>query len=115
MSKLLESPLVARYLAATAGRNMTKAAYVAVTAGVVLMVVLTIDPAYMALHRWVDALLFACLVFFIFEWVVRLRQAIMAQPAPHNTRKYFITTTFNYPTMAEAYRVAALNGIDKLF
>ena len=79
MSKLLESPLVAHYLAATAGRNMTKAAYVAVTAGVVLMVLLTIDPAYMALHRWVDALLFACLVFFIFEWVVRLRQAIMAQ------------------------------------
>ncbi len=79
MSKLLESPLVAHYLAATAGRNMTKAAYVAVTAGVVLMVLLTIDPAYTVLHRWVDALLFACLIFFIFEWVVRLRQAVMAQ------------------------------------
>ena len=46
MSKLLESPLVARYLAATAGRNMTKAAYFAVVAGVVLMVLLTIDPEY---------------------------------------------------------------------
>ena len=47
--------------------------------------------------------------------IVHIGQAIMAQPAPHNTLKYFITTTFNYPTMAEAYRVAALNGIDKLF
>jgi voltage-gated potassium channel len=79
MSKLLDSPLLAKYVAATAGRNMTKAAYVAVVAGVVLMVLLTIDPAYNALHDWIDALLFTCLVFFIFEWVVRLRQAVMAQ------------------------------------
>jgi NAD(P) transhydrogenase len=27
----------------------------------------------------------------------------------------FIDTTFNYPTMAEAYRVAALNGLNRLF
>ncbi|MFM7832727.1 MAG: hypothetical protein ACKPJD_13105, partial [Planctomycetaceae bacterium] len=27
---------------------------------------------------------------------------------------YFINTTFNYPTMAEAYRVAALNGYNRL-
>ncbi|WP_226999361.1 hypothetical protein, partial [Citrobacter freundii] len=26
-----------------------------------------------------------------------------------------VTTTFNYPTMAEAYRVAALNGLNRLF
>jgi voltage-gated potassium channel len=64
---------------ATAGRNMTKAAYVAVVAGVVLMVLLSIDSAYSALQGWLDALLFACLVFFIFEWVVRLRQAVRAQ------------------------------------
>ena len=32
-----------------------------------------------------------------------------------NTLKYFINTTFNYPTMAEAYRVAALNGLNRLF
>ena len=25
-----------------------------------------------------------------------------------------MTTTFNYPTMAEAYRVAALNGLNRL-
>jgi NAD(P) transhydrogenase len=28
--------------------------------------------------------------------------------------KYFVNTTFNYPTMAEAYRIAALNGLNKL-
>jgi NAD(P) transhydrogenase len=39
----------------------------------------------------------------------------MNQPGEKNTLKYFIETTFNYPTMAEAYRVAALNGINRLF
>ena len=39
----------------------------------------------------------------------------MQQPAPDNTLKYFINTTFNYPTMAEAYRVAAFNGMNRLF
>jgi voltage-gated potassium channel len=81
MSKPLESaPLshsLAQFVAATAGRNMTKAAYVAVLSSVVLMILLSIDPAYEALHHWVDALLFTCLVFFIFEWVVRLRQAVL--------------------------------------
>ena len=27
---------------------------------------------------------------------------------------YFLTTVFNYPTMAECYKVAALDGINKL-
>jgi NAD(P) transhydrogenase len=27
---------------------------------------------------------------------------------------YFINSTFNYPTMAEAYRVAALNGFNRV-
>ena len=31
-----------------------------------------------------------------------------------NTLKYFTETTFNYPTMAEAYRVAALNGLNRV-
>ena len=39
----------------------------------------------------------------------------MSQPAPNNTLLYFINTTFNYPTMAEAYRVAALNGMNRVF
>jgi len=47
--------------------------------------------------------------------IVHIGQAIMNQPAPNNTLMYFINTTFNYPTMAEAYRVAALNGYNRLF
>lgn len=72
MSKPLISAL-AQFAAATAGRNMTKAAYVAIGVGVLGMAVLTIDPAYEAAHRGVNALLSACLVYFVFEWLVRLR------------------------------------------
>jgi voltage-gated potassium channel len=79
MSKPLVSPALAQFLAATAGRNMTKAAYVAVAAGVAMVVLLTVDPAYEAAHHWVDAVLWACLTFFVFEWVVRLRYAFAAQ------------------------------------
>ena len=46
--------------------------------------------------------------------IVHIGQAVMAQAAPANTLNYFINTTFNYPTMAEAYRVAALNGLNRL-
>src|ERR1700681_4566839 len=79
MPKPLVSQTLAQFVAATAGRNMTKAAYVAVAAGVVMMVLLTVDPAYEAAHHWVDAVLWACLAFFVFEWVVRLRHAFLAQ------------------------------------
>jgi NAD(P) transhydrogenase len=47
--------------------------------------------------------------------IIHIGQAIMAQPYPNNSLMYFINTTFNYPTMAEAYRVAALNGYNRLF
>lgn len=47
--------------------------------------------------------------------IIHIGQAIMRQPAPHNSIKYFTKTTFNYPTMAEAYRVAALNGLNRVF
>ncbi|MGX0968079.1 voltage-gated potassium channel [Bradyrhizobium japonicum] len=76
MSKPL-IPALAQFVAATAGRNMTKAAYAAVGLGVLSMVLLTVNPAYETASRWVDALLWACLVYFVFEWVVRLRH--MAQ------------------------------------
>ncbi|HEY3451005.1 MAG TPA: Si-specific NAD(P)(+) transhydrogenase [Myxococcales bacterium] len=46
--------------------------------------------------------------------IVHIGQAIMAQGGAGNTLDYFIDTTFNYPTMAEAYRVAALNGKNRL-
>jgi NAD(P) transhydrogenase len=47
--------------------------------------------------------------------IVHIGQAIMQQKGEANTIEYFIHTTFNYPTMAEAYRVAALNGLNRLF
>ncbi len=47
--------------------------------------------------------------------IIHIGQAVMRQPAPHNTLRYFVNTTFNYPTMAEAYRVAALNGLNRVF
>ena len=78
MSEPLESSAFAQFVTATAGRNMTKAAYVAVVAGVVLMVLLSIDAAYIAMESWLELLLFTCLLFFIFEWVVRMRQAVRA-------------------------------------
>ena len=46
--------------------------------------------------------------------IIHIGQAIMAQEGPANTLMYFINTTFNYPTMAEAYRVAALNGLNRV-
>jgi len=46
--------------------------------------------------------------------IIHIGQAIMSQPAPNNSLLYFINTTFNYPTMAEAYRVAALNGYNRV-
>jgi NAD(P) transhydrogenase len=47
--------------------------------------------------------------------IIHIGQAIMSQPAPYNSLRYFVNTTFNYPTMAEAYRVAALNGLNRVF
>ena len=47
--------------------------------------------------------------------IVHIGQAIMGQPGEQNTLKYFVNTTFNYPTMAEAYRVAAYDGLNRLF
>ncbi len=46
--------------------------------------------------------------------IIHIGQAIMSQQGQANSLLYFINTTFNYPTMAEAYRVAALNGFNRL-
>jgi NAD(P) transhydrogenase len=46
--------------------------------------------------------------------IIHIGQAIMTQPGEANTLNYFVDTTFNYPTMAEAYRVAALNGLNRV-
>jgi voltage-gated potassium channel len=77
MSKPLVFPGLAQFVAATAGRNMTKLAYLAVVIGVGAMILLTIDPSYESAHRSIDAVLWACLAYFAFEWAVRLRHALM--------------------------------------
>ncbi|MCC7072978.1 MAG: Si-specific NAD(P)(+) transhydrogenase [Deltaproteobacteria bacterium] len=46
--------------------------------------------------------------------IVHIGQAIMSQPGAAASIAYFVNATFNYPTMAEAYRVAALNGINRV-
>jgi len=46
--------------------------------------------------------------------IIHIGQAIMSQKGKANSLMYFVNTTFNYPTMAEAYRVAALNGLNRL-
>ncbi len=32
----------------------------------------------------------------------------------NGTMEYFIDTVFNYPTLAECYKAAAFNGLNKL-
>jgi NAD(P) transhydrogenase len=43
--------------------------------------------------------------------IVHIGQAVMTMGG---TIEYFRDTVFNYPTLAEAYKVAALDGINKL-
>jgi NAD(P) transhydrogenase len=45
--------------------------------------------------------------------IIHIGQTVMASSDLNNLR-YFIDATFNYPTMAEAYRVAAYNGLNRL-
>lgn len=45
--------------------------------------------------------------------IVHIGQTVMASK-DLNSLRYFINTTFNYPTMAEAYRIAAYNGLNRL-
>jgi NAD(P) transhydrogenase len=47
--------------------------------------------------------------------IVHIGQAVMNQKGGNNTLRYFLNTTFNYPTMAEAYKVAAFDGINRVF
>ena len=47
--------------------------------------------------------------------IIHIGQSVMSPNGANNCITYFTETTFNYPTMAEAYRVAALNGLNRLF
>ena len=46
--------------------------------------------------------------------IVHIGQAIMNQEGKANNIDYFTNTTFNYPTMAEAYRIASVNGLNRI-
>ncbi len=46
--------------------------------------------------------------------IIHIGQAIMNQEGSANTIKYFVNTTFNYPTMAEAFRIAAIAGLNRI-
>jgi NAD(P) transhydrogenase len=43
--------------------------------------------------------------------LIHIGQAVMAY---HGRIDYFIDTVFNYPTLAECYKVASLDGINRL-
>jgi len=45
--------------------------------------------------------------------IVHIGQTVMSNDAINDVR-YFTRTTFNYPTMAEAYRRAAFNGLNRM-
>ena len=78
MSKPLLLPALGQFLAATAARHMTRAAYAAVVVGILAMILLTVDPAYQAAPRLIDGALWACLAFFVAEWAVRVHWAAQA-------------------------------------
>ena len=77
MPKRFVLPALSEFTAKTAGRNMTKAAYVAVTIGVGVMVLLTVAPAQEAALQWGVAALWVCWAYFLIEWMVRLRHAVL--------------------------------------
>ena len=60
------------------GRRMAVASWAVVAIGLFALLILTVDPAYEAAHHWVEALLWACLAWFAFEWLARLVRAIRA-------------------------------------
>ena len=43
--------------------------------------------------------------------IIHIGQAVMACASPV---EYFVNTVFNYPTLAEAYKIAAFDGLNKL-
>lgn len=47
--------------------------------------------------------------------IIHIGQIVMNQEGSANNLNAFINNTFNYPTMAEAYRVAAINGMNRVF
>jgi voltage-gated potassium channel len=79
MTERAAFPGLAQFVTATTGRNMTTAAHVAVVIGAVMIALLTIDSAYATARHWIEGVLWGCLAFFAFEWLVRLRHAVRAR------------------------------------
>jgi NAD(P) transhydrogenase len=46
--------------------------------------------------------------------IVHIGQVVMNQQNGGNNIHYFLNNIFNYPTMAEAYRIAALDGVNRV-
>jgi NAD(P) transhydrogenase len=86
-------------------RNLARAQITGVTAGVLKIIFHRENYQILGIH---------CFGYQAAE-IVHIGQAIMSQEGRANTIEYFVDTTFNYPTMAEAYRVAALNGLNRVF
>src|SRR3954466_15655665 len=79
MSRPFIFPYLAQFAANMSGRRLTPGSHLLVAAGLIALVILTVDPAYEAAHRWVEAALWACLAFFALEWLARLVHAFRAQ------------------------------------
>lgn len=65
----------------------------------------------MLIHQGTHALLGVHIIGTGATELIHIGQAVMALAG---TAEYFDRTVFNYPTLAEAYKIAALNGLNKL-
>ncbi|OQW54594.1 MAG: cyclic nucleotide-binding protein [Proteobacteria bacterium SG_bin9] len=74
MSKLPSRTQLADLAAVTASSAMTGATYLAIATGLIGLTLLTLGPSINQL-RWIEGLLFLALVFFVWEWLVRLVHA----------------------------------------
>jgi voltage-gated potassium channel len=61
------------------GRRLAVASYAVVGVGLLGLLILTVDEAYAAAGRWVQAVLWVCLAWFAFEWLTRLVRASRAR------------------------------------
>ena len=91
-------PHLAQLAAAMAGRRTAAISVLVVVLGLLGMIVLTVDPAYAAGHRWVEAGLWICVGFFAVEWLARLVRA--------NRARHGLAYALSGPGLADA--VAAL-------
>ncbi len=69
-------PLIPRLISETrtgaASWHPTTITHVALAAGLVALLILTVEPVYAQGRMWIELVLWLCLVVFIWEWLVRL-------------------------------------------